>query len=143
MDLLALDAPAQGSQSRDGAMAEVVRSAMKERPKRLYVVMAGDVHAQKIKGAPWDPLYEPMAYQLSGEHPFVIDMRPGERGAAWVCTEALKGCGTFHYPGPQHSDSKTYPVFRTLAGDSGKYDAELVIPGTTASPPASAGAGGP
>jgi hypothetical protein len=136
VDVLALDAPTHNQQTRDSAMAETVRSAILQRPERQYILMVGDVHAQKIKGAPWDSLYEPMAYQLRNEQPFVIDMQSGKGGTAWVCTEALHGCGIFRYPSPQHPDSATHPVFRPLVETSDKFDAQLILPGTTASPPA-------
>jgi hypothetical protein len=143
VDVLALDAPAQGQHTRDGAMAELVRSALRRRPDRQYVVMVGDVHARKGKGTPWGPLYEPMAFQLRAEHPLVIDMQSGKGGTAWVCTEALHGCGTFRYPSPQHPNTAASPVFRALEATSDKFDAQLILPGTTASPPANAMARAP
>ena len=90
IEVLAFDGWSTGA-PRDAIMAENLRASMRQRPRASFLVLVGNVHASKSKGAPSDSQFETMAYLLSSESPLSL-LVDSSAGTAWVCM-GDQGCG--------------------------------------------------
>ena len=104
----------------------------------LVVALAGNLHTRTVKGAPWDPSYEPMGYHL------VRALPPGSLrsldvahtgGAAWFCTGAEPAtCGEKTLHG--NAEGTLWAIRLLDAPDDKGYSGTYSVGRLTASPPA-------
>jgi hypothetical protein len=80
---------------RDAHMADRVIDAVEASPDAVAITLTGNVHNRRIRGASFDPDYEPMGYlvteALSEQSVLALDIRYSG-GTAWNCTPN-SGCG--------------------------------------------------
>jgi hypothetical protein len=76
-------------------MADRVIDAVEASPDAVAITLTGNVHNRRIRGASFDPDYEPMGYlvteALSEQSVLALDIRYSG-GTAWNCTPN-NGCG--------------------------------------------------
>jgi hypothetical protein len=124
---------------RNRGMASVLRQAALAAPRARLRVLTGNVHAMTGKPA-WEMFDEsgrriepPMTAgrHLADLHPFSIDIE-ALRGTAWTCQDGT--CTTHEYrakPGMQA------PAIEVATQAGAAWDATLLLPAFSASPPAS------
>lgn len=132
-----LEASSVGT-DRDAVMAEHLRAAVASKPEARVLVLAGNVHAMvrpsksQMVGADGKPIQLP---RTAGGH--LADLNPwslridGAQGNVWVCFSA-RDCGVRPV---QVSGRLSQPTFTHLGNDE-PWDARLLLPQFTASPPA-------
>jgi hypothetical protein len=127
--VLAMDGSLPGK-TRDAAMADRVRDAVRSNAGSV-MVLTGNIHAIKRKGAVIRETYEPLAYLLSPDGALSFEVIH-KGGTAWVCRG---DCGSK----PTHEHSLAHdrePGFYLGVASDQRYDGSVVIPVVTASPPA-------
>jgi hypothetical protein len=145
LDVFGFDAyKAKSPGTRDAAMAEAIVARARAHPDAVTLALAGEVHAWKAKGTPWNPEFETMGWHLvnAGVRTWSLG-RSTPAGQTWVCTGgAPSDCG------PQSTPATTpLPGGRTRGiemlsqpskrGNDGMY----AVPTLTMSPPARGAAG--
>lgn len=80
------DAAGQTGSERDAQMATVLELARAQHRDDLMLVLTGNVHVPKHRGAEWDSAYVPMGLQLAnlGVRPLSLDLAQ-TGGNAWAC----------------------------------------------------------
>ena len=97
--------------ARDKTMADAVIVARKKFPKSNIIVLAGNVHTNLNKGAPWDPKYIPMGWYLAQEIPQLRSLNVQfSGGKAWVMNE--KGPGPSAFPGTDRGQDPFIELFK-------------------------------
>ena len=123
--------------ARDRMMAEVIAARVKAHPDALTMVLAGNVHAQKDKGVPWDPELVPMGWYLADAGVRVRSLNfSAPAGSAWTCRpdgECGPSAGPAIRPLPSGSTIGIELFEQPLKGG---FDGLFATPSLTASPPA-------
>jgi hypothetical protein len=88
--------PAQRAPDRDRGMAGNLAAAARAHPRSFTMVLIGEVHAWKAKGAPWKADFVPMGRHLVEMGlPVQSFGRATPAGTAWVCLSAdAADCGS-------------------------------------------------
>lgn len=123
--------------SRDRAMADRLRQAVRESPQDVLVVLSGNIHTRTVAGVPWDKQFEMAGYLLSRDFPglrLVSLNMTYSGGTAWACIDGeckvhpLKGDG----PGAGGGKVTLHETGADERGYHGRYD----VGSLTASEPA-------
>ncbi|MES2106664.1 MAG: hypothetical protein V4634_21775 [Pseudomonadota bacterium] len=85
---------------RDAVMAHNIESRARVNKDHTILVLAGSLHVSRLKGAPWNPDYEPTGYLLQQRLPlYSIAFAFPSGGSYWMCRR-VSGSG----PVPQDAD---------------------------------------
>jgi outer membrane protein assembly factor BamB len=124
------------SQERDRLMASRIGAVRRRHPEALMLLLAGNLHARKSKGSPWDPEFLSMTHHLleAGHEVFSV-LLTHAGGQAWYCNAAgASSCGAKPIDG---MDQGPEPAFLLLPTElSETFDAILYLGPVSASPPA-------
>lgn len=127
---------------RDRVMAERLAARVRAHPEALTMALTGNVHAQKTKGAPWNPELEPMGLHLvtAGVRVLSLDsVTPA--GTAWFCDEKMT-CGIHEVRAWKELPSGRTGGIELLDQPTQEgFDGLYATPSLTASPPVLAAPG--
>ena len=123
----------------DGHMAERIREAAQANPKATIVALAGNLHARRQPGTPWNKDFKGAAYRLRDLDMIALNVH-FSAGTAWNCTR--EGCGVNPVSRETPTGRKQVPRIELTPGDEpydGKYElgevtAALPVRGVPASP---------
>lgn len=127
----------QGRHERNREMADDLRDTIKHFPRAQLIVLSGNVHAM-TRRPPWTmtdesgkPIEPPMSAgrHLADLQPLSIDI-DARTGAYWACTD---GACRQQYVRPSKGPA---PELDAHAASESAWDATLMLPRFTASPPA-------
>jgi hypothetical protein len=126
---------------RDRAMADTIAARVGAHAEALTMVLVGNLHAQKNKGTPSDPDFEPMGWHLAGAGVRVVSLNhAAPAGTAWTCQPApgsAPDCGSHAFPGtPPLPSGRTIGIEILAEPTTEGYDGFFATPTMTASPPA-------
>jgi hypothetical protein len=119
---------------RDGVMADMLRTELREGAGRQVVALIGGLHAVRNKGSRFNPQYESAVYLLADQHPLALTVGTAG-GTAWVCQA----------PSPASCHAAAWDINRVgpapaapfaLTPPSAQFDGVFFVGTTTASPPA-------
>jgi len=87
--------PGEDATRREARMAENIAAHARAHAHALTTTLVGEVHAWTTEGAPWDPAFLPMGWQVAQAGLQVRSLgRATPRGTAWICTSATASdCG--------------------------------------------------
>jgi hypothetical protein len=127
---------------REKAMADSIAAQARLHSQALTMVLVGEVHAWKTKGAPWDADFVPMGLQLAESGLEVHSLgRSTPAGTAWVCTGVSAADCTERDTKAFGGWSSAHSGIELLSEPSARgYDGMYATPTLTASPPAKPGA---
>jgi hypothetical protein len=134
------DLSANGAEHEQG-MAENIASHTKAHPEALAMVLVGEVHSWKEKGAPWDPKFLPMGWYVREAGIRVRSLgRSTPAGTQWSClgkSMADLKCEASTTPARNPSPSGRATGIEILPEPSKEgFDGLFVTPSITSSPPA-------
>lgn len=125
--------------TRDQAMGERLRDAIKSDPRSLFIVLTGNLHSRIAKGSPWDPEFLPMGYfirQGIGERSLVALNLSTSGGTAWTCQgSTAESCGAQRFGGRGEGEGWRVTVDGDEPGDDGHHG-RYFVGAMNASPPA-------
>jgi len=129
---------AGGPGERDRTMAERLAERVRAHPEALTLALAGNVHARKNKGVPWNPELEPMGLHLvtAGVRVLSLDsVTPA--GTAWICDAKTMTCGSHDVQAWRALPSGRAVGIEMLAEPTQEgFDGLYATPSLNASPPA-------
>lgn len=124
---------------REKGMADNLAAHVRAHPEALTMVLVGEVHSWKSKGAPWDPELLPMGWHLTQVGLHVRSLgRSTPAGTAWFCTGGSPGdCGRGETKATHPLPSGRREGIEMLSEPSTRgYDGLYATASLTASPPA-------
>lgn len=131
--VLAIDSDGVADQ-RDAAMADHLRSALRQEPGRQVLALLGALHAVRSKGNRFDPQYESAVFRLADQHPLALTVATAG-GQAWVCqASTAASCQVTEWDINRVSPAPA--ALFTLTPPSPQFDGMFYVGETTASPPA-------
>jgi hypothetical protein len=130
-----------GGAERPQRMAENIASHVKDHPEALTMVLTGEVHAWKSKGAPWNPEYLPMGWHIREAGTRVRSLgRSTPAGTQWACLGTQMAdmkCETVTANARNPLPSGRATGIEMLPEPSKEgYDGLFATPSLTSSPPA-------
>lgn len=122
--------------ARDRLMADAIAARARAHPEAMTMVLTGNVHAQKDKGAPWDPDLVPMGLYLVEAGVKVRSLNHSNpAGTAWTMTPTGEtGVSTFPAVRPLPS-GRTTGIELLDQPAKGGFDGLYATASLTASPP--------
>jgi hypothetical protein len=112
-----------------GALRNIVMGAHKD---TAILVLTGNVHSSKARGAPWNKEFESMTYLLRDLNPLSLDIAH-DGGHSWSCTSG--GCKSHAWRGRTDS-SKLFPARGVyLDRPANGHDGVYYVGNISASPP--------
>lgn len=133
LEVFAFDTGTEGE--RDSGMAGAVLAALKHASADVALVLVGNAHARRVKGAPWNAGLVPMGWHLAQALPSLTSLNLEDAGGtAWVCVGAGPNpCNSRALQGP---DRGTLRFVELSKPREGGYDGALYLGEVSASPPA-------
>ncbi|MBZ4416863.1 hypothetical protein [Myxococcus sp. RHSTA-1-4] len=132
------DVGAVGGKDRDASMAERLLQERAQAPGETFIVLTGNLHARRDKGAPWDPELRFMANHLLASEPGLVtlDMAYLE-GSLWACMGRTEADCKVHPARPRYAEHAATPRIVLMKDElKGRYDGVYGVGALTASPPA-------
>ncbi len=85
--LVAYDTAFGNGNVRYAAQANAWQKRRQARPDELFLILAGNMHVRTVRGAPWDPDFQPLGFRLatSGFHLLALDLSYADGSRRWGC----------------------------------------------------------
>ncbi|MET0401532.1 MAG: hypothetical protein ABW123_03975 [Cystobacter sp.] len=136
--VFAYDHPPLEGEAREEAMARRVLEVAAASPRRVLLVVSGNLHPRQVKGLPWNGDYQPMGLRVARERRGVYSLDIAYKsGTAWICAlgaEQKLECGVRPTKGRDHGDRYFVQLFD--ARDAQGYQGLFYVGAVSASPPA-------
>ncbi len=124
------------SQDRDRGMADFIRATKAAADANdIFLIHTGNIHARIQVGVPWDPAFEPMAWNLLQDHENLRALDVAHTGGtAWICTGEPATCEARPLGGDPSAQGDGVELFAQPGTFHGRYRVGTI----NASPPAAA-----
>ncbi|WP_257463198.1 TraB/GumN family protein [Archangium lipolyticum] len=136
LEVRAFDA---GGKDRDASMAEKLLEERAQAPQDTFIVLTGNLHARRDKGAPWDPNLRFMSNHLLDAEPRLVTLDMAYLGGTmWACTGmTVDTCKVHPLKRARYEEHAAMPRIVIQKGITAEgYDGVYAIGTATASPPA-------
>lgn len=136
VEVLAFDA---GGKDRDASMAEKLLQERARAPKDTFIILVGNLHARRDKGAPWDPNLRFMSNHLRDAEPALVTLDMAYLGGnIWACMgQTDDACKVHPLSRPRYPEHAATPrIVLQKDGPDDAYDGVYGVGTANASPPA-------
>lgn len=132
------DVGAVGGKDRDASMAERLLQDRAQAPGETFIVLTGNLHARRDKGAPWDPNLRFMANHLLASEPGLVTLDMAYLGGSlWACMGMTEADCKIHPAKARYAEHAASPrIVLTKDEPEPAYDGVYGVGTLTASPPA-------
>ncbi|QSQ24197.1 hypothetical protein JY651_04285 [Pyxidicoccus parkwayensis] len=139
LEVRAFDVGAVGGKDRDASMAEKLVQERAQAPRDTFVVLVGNLHARRDKGAPWDPNLRFMTNHLLEAEPGLVALDMAYLGGSiWACMgQTDDACKVHPLKKPRYEEHAATPrIVLQKDGPEDAYDGVYGVGTANASPPA-------